>query len=87
MMQRIAVDQIFETSDLYLAAYLLTRGLRLWATDAHDPARVIFVLTPPPQPADLSAYTQDRAEVNVSEFGRALRTLKKALWRAKDGRR
>ena len=86
-MKRISADHIFETADLYLAAYLLTRGLDLWTTDGRDPARVVFVLTPRPRPTDLEAYAEGRAETNVGEFGRALRRLKKALWRAKEGRR
>ncbi len=78
-MQRVSTDQTFETSDLYLASYLLTRGLRLWGTDNHDPARVIFILQPRPHPDDLAAYAENRAMVNVGDFGRALRRLKAAL--------
>lgn len=85
--ERIWEDLIFRTSDLYLAAYLLTRGLRLWAPDRHDPARVEFVLTPRPRTEDLEAYVEERAQVNDDDFGRALRTLKRALWRVKDGPR
>ena len=85
-MQRIAADRIFETSDLYLAAYLSTRGHRLWATDSHNPERIVFVLTPRPDADDLAAYLEGRATVRVDEFGRALRELKRALWRAKQGR-
>ena len=39
------------------------------------------------QHADLDAYVRQQAETNVGEFGRALRKLKKALWRAKEGQR
>jgi hypothetical protein len=85
-MQRISTDHIFETSDLYLAAYLLTQGLEFWATDGRDPARVVFVLTPRPRPEYLEAYAEGRANANIGEFGRSLRRLKRALWRAKEGR-
>ena len=86
-MERISSNQTFETSDLYLASFLLCRGLKLWATDACNPNRVVFLLTPRPETVDLEAYTEGRAVANVAEFGRALRTLKRALHRAKDGRR
>ncbi len=86
-MQRIHVNQTFETSDLYLSAYLLTRGLKLWATDTRQPARVVFVLTPRPGFDDLAAYAEGRAVANVGEFGRALRTLKRALHIGQDGNR
>jgi hypothetical protein len=55
-MKRTPIDQTFETSDLYLAAYLVARGLRLWATHAHNQERVIFGLTPRPSPEDLAHY-------------------------------
>ena len=84
--ERIRTADMFETSDLYLGAYLLCKGLKLWATDARDPARVIFVLTPRPRAEDLEAYAEGRALVKVGDFGRSLRTLKRALHRTKAGR-
>jgi hypothetical protein len=86
-MQRTATDSFFKTSDLYMAAYLHTRGLQLWGTDAENPDRVVFILTPRPEAEDLEAFAEGRALVNVGEFGRSLRTLKRALYRAKDCRR
>jgi len=69
-MQRKDTDRIYETSDLYLAAYLKTRGLRLWAVDRSDPGRVVFCLTPRPDPADIVAYSENRAIGNVVEIAR-----------------
>ncbi len=86
-MQRCDESKLFRTSDLYLAAYLIARGLRLWATDPHDLARVVFVLTPRPNPDDLAAYGAGTATANVADFGRALRTLKRALYDAREGAR
>jgi hypothetical protein len=86
-MQKTTTSSFFETSDLYLASFLLTRGLQLRGTHAENPARVVFVLTPRPEAEDLEAYAEGKALVNVGEFGRSLRTLKRALYRAKDGRR
>ena len=51
-----------------------------------SPDRIVFVLTPRPEAEDLEAYAEGSALVNVGDFGRSLRTLKRALWRAKDGR-
>jgi len=78
-MQTANEDTLFRGSDLYLSAFLLTRGLRLWTTDDHDPARVIFVLTSRPHPDDLADYVSGVAMANVQCFGRALRRLKAAL--------
>jgi hypothetical protein len=79
-MERIDADKTFATSDLYLASYLLTRGLRLWAVDRHDPGRVQFILEPRPHPDDLAAYAENTATVRVADFGRCLRTLKRRLY-------
>lgn len=79
-MQKLDTDKIYETSDLYLAAYLKTRGLRLWAVDRSDPGRVVFCMTPRPDPQDVSDYIESRATVNVSEFGRALKKLKYRIY-------
>lgn len=87
-MQRIDTDRTFETSDLYLACYLIAGcGLRLWATDKHDPGRVVFVLSPRPAPEDLAAYAEERATVNVGAWGRALRKLKRAIHSDQEDRR
>ena len=83
-MVRINSNQTFETSDLALASYLLTRGLRLWATAAHDPGRVVFVLAPRPSDQDLVLFAEARATANVHEFIRAQRSLKREIWRVKD---
>lgn len=86
-MDRISEDLIFRTADLSLAAYLLTRGLKLWATDSRDPGRVLFLLTPRPQPDDLMALADGSAQVNPGDFWRALKKLKAALYRAQDASR
>ena len=88
-MKRIKEEESFRTSDLYLAAYLCaSRGLSLSSVDSsRDPNRVVFLLVPRPDPADVTGYTEGKALVEVGAFGRALRTLKRELHRVKRGRR
>ena len=78
--QRLDDDKTFRTSDLYLASYLVTRGLKLWATDSPNGDRVTFILTPYPTESDLANYASGTATANVTDFGRALKTLKRAIF-------
>ena len=71
--RRIDENKIFRTDDLDLAAYLMTCGLRFWGIEGHDPAALIFVLTPQPHPSFLAAYAGGLAVANVTAVGRALR--------------
>ena len=79
MERRIDTNKTFETSDLTLAGYLLTRGLTLWAVAPADPGRVRFVLTPKPRSEDLLEYSSGQASVEPQSYARALRQLKYAL--------
>ena len=85
-MQRIEENQVFRSSDLYLCAFLVAKGAKLWATDAGNPDRVGFLLTPRPKAEDLEAWAGGWATVNAGEYSRALRHLKRELWAAKDRR-
>jgi len=85
-MKRIEESKWFRSSDLYLCAFLVAKGAQLLSTDADDPDRIEFLLAPRPPAKDLEAWAGGWATVNAGEFSRALRHLKKALYRAKDGR-
>jgi hypothetical protein len=85
-MKRIKESKLFRSSDLYLCAFLVAKGAKLLSTDAENPHRIEFLLTPRPATEDLEAWAGGWATVNAGEFSRALRHLKKALYRAKDGR-
>jgi hypothetical protein len=83
-MQRISVAEIFESSDIYLCAYLLTIGFSLWAVDAsRDSDHVAFLLSPRPDLADFARYFEGKALVEVAAFVCCLRALKRELRRAK----
>ena len=75
----------FETSDIYLAAYLLAAGHKLASVNGHDPQRVVFVLTPFPGPEELASYAEGKATVNVQRFVSAERQLKRMVWAIRDG--
>ena len=85
-MKRIGENRLFRSSDLYLCAFLVARGAELLSTVADNPVRVEFLLAPKPAAKDLEAWAGGWATVNAREFSRALRHLKKALYRAEDGR-
>lgn len=72
----------FESSDLYLAAYLMSlprRGLNLERVDRSNPRRVVFTLSGCPDDADLANYAKGTALVSVGPFVANLRTLKRSL--------
>ena len=85
-MKRIEESRLFRSSDLYLCAFLIAKGAKLLSTDAANPDRIEFLIVPSPATKDLEARAGGWATVNAGEFSRALRHLKKALYRAKDGR-
>lgn len=84
-MQKIDDNLTFRTSDLLLAAWLVSRGARLYTTDSSNLARIVFVLVPRPIPDDLAAYAEAKAICNVQDFGTAIKQLKRALHQAQDG--
>ncbi len=72
----------FESSDLHLAAYLMSlpgRGLDLECVDRSNPRRVVFTLSDCPDDADLAAYAKGSALVPVGPFVANLRALKRSL--------
>lgn len=70
----------YRTTDLRLAAYLVTRGLRLIGVDDATPERAAFVLSPRPDPADVTAYGEGKAIAEVGALSDALRLLKARLF-------
>ena len=85
-MKRIEESKLFRSSDLYLCAFLIAKGAELLSTDAANPNRVEFLLTPRPATDDLEAWAGGWATINAGEYSRAIRHLKRALWAAKGSR-
>ena len=81
-------EPTYRTSDLRLAAYLLTRGLRCIRADdtPNGGGRAVFVLSPRPDPNDVTAYGEGRAVAEVNALADALRELKSKIY-MRGGRR
>ncbi len=79
-MERRDEKELFRVSDLYIAAYLRCNGFALWGVDHHDGGRCVFVFTPRPSAELLAQFTEETATVNVAQFSRELRSLKRKLF-------
>lgn len=79
------MKDLFETSDMFLATYLLAAGHKLASVNGRDPQRVVFVISPYPDPEELAAYAEGKATVNVQRFVSAERQLKRQVWAIRDG--
>ena len=80
------MNRHFQTSDLWLAAFLLAGDHTLAGIDGQDPQRVVFLLAPYPAPDLLASYAEGRATVNALRFISAERQLKRRVWAVRDGR-
>jgi hypothetical protein len=81
---KIDESRILRTEDVSLAAFLMAKGARLWATDCTSLGRVEFCLTSLPSGDDLTAFVKGCAIVNVRDYSSAIRIIKGAMRRAKD---
>jgi hypothetical protein len=67
------VMALFSTNDLYLAAFLVTRGHEASVTPNGDYCTFNF---PPSVEADAQSYSKGRATVNARHFANTTRQLK-----------
>jgi len=80
------MSRLFQTSDLYLAAFLMAGEQTLAGVDGQDPQRVVFLLAPYPEPGVLASYAEGRATVNILRYVSAERQLKRQVWAVRNGR-
>jgi len=70
----------FKTSDFYLSAFLLTKGLRLIKIDKSTPQRAVFIFEDREDRQKLvEEFLYSRASVNPKEFVIAIKELKQLL--------
>lgn len=71
----------YPTSDLYVAAYLLSTGLKLLAVDHSDSRRCIFVFLDRDDRPDLvRAFMCGQAQGNLPDFVYHLKRAKRLLY-------
>lgn len=72
----------FKTSDFYLSAFLLCRGLRLVEIDRANPRRVGFVFLDTPDRKELVREFDfgEKALVDVRKFAATVKDLKNKLY-------
>jgi predicted RNA-binding protein YlxR (DUF448 family) len=70
----------FETSDFYLSAFLLSKGLKLIKVDKSNPQRALFIFEDREDRQKLvEEFLYSRAKVNPKEFVIAIKELKQLL--------
>lgn len=71
----------YQTSDLYLAAYLLSMGLELEGLDRHNPRRIDFIFQDrPDRPELVNKFLCGSATGNVVDFVFYIRRAKRLLY-------
>jgi len=72
---------IYRTSDLYVAAWLLSKGLELQDIDHHNKQRCDFVFTDrPDRPELVHSFLCGSATGNLADFIYHLKRAKRALY-------
>ena len=75
------MNEKYQTSDLYLAAYLLSMGLELLDVDRSDRRRCNFVFADREDRAELvHSFMVGRATANVPDFVYHLKKAKRLLY-------
>ncbi|MFC1874097.1 DUF5659 domain-containing protein [Chloroflexota bacterium] len=73
--------EIYETSDIALASYLLASGIPLLSLNRNNPRRAIFVFESPP-PELVSTWQQGTATVNALAYYNSYQSLKSMVFRS-----
>lgn len=79
-------DNIYQTSDLYLAAWLLSRGFVLEDVSHANPKRLLFVFQDrPDRPQLVHDFQCGTATGNLADFVYQLRRAKRLLYADRNG--
>lgn len=77
----MGTDGTYKTSDLYIAAYLLSMGLQLQGIDRHNPRRSDFIFKDrEDRPELVQAFVCGRAVGNLPDFIFYIRKAKRLLY-------
>ncbi len=74
------MENFYQTSDFYLAAFLLTTGKKLVGLDRSDPKRVIFLFEDHEGCRELADQYWQGKEVKGTDLVEAIRQLKARLY-------
>ena len=78
---KMSIDELYKTSDLYIAAYLLSKGLALKGIDRRNSQRCDFVfIDREDRPGLVRAFTCGQAEGNLTDFLYHLKRAKRVLY-------
>ena len=78
---KMGVDGNYRTSDLYIAAWLLSNGLELRDIDRRNPRRCDFVFADRPDRHELvQSFVYGSATGNLADFIFHLRKAKRLSW-------
>ena len=89
MMEDVKMNvALYQTSDFYLAAWLLSKGFMLENLDHTDPKRFEFIFQDrPDRPELVKEFISGRAVGNVADFVYQLRRAKNLLYAESKGNR
>lgn len=79
----MGTDGIYRTSDFYVAAFLLLKGLQIQGLDRHNPRRCDFIfLDREDRPQLVQSFACGRATGNLPDFIFYIRKAKRLLYSA-----
>ncbi len=77
----MGTDGIYRTSDLYVAAWLLSNGLQIQDIDRHNPRRIDFIfIDREDRPHLVHSFVCGQATGNLPDFIYYIRKAKKLLY-------
>ncbi len=77
----MGVDGNYRTSDLYVAAYLLSKGLQIQGIDRHNPRRSEFIfIDREDRPKLVQSFLCGQAVGNLPDFIYYIRKAKRLLY-------
>lgn len=77
----MGIDELYKTSDLYIAAWLLSQGLRLQDIDRHNRQRCDFIFEDrPDRPELVNQFMCGSAIGNVADFIYYLKRARRLLY-------
>jgi len=80
---QMVADGIYKTSDFYVAAYLLSKGLQIQGIDRHNPRRSEFIfIDREDRPQLVQSFLCGQAVGNLPDFIFYIRKAKRLLYSA-----